>query len=74
MTLKKISLFIVILCANLLFSQRTKEDLQKQSAELKRQIATINSELAKKFLSGKKFILTHKKKKDSSKMISIFVS
>ena len=47
MILKKISLFIVILCANLLFSQRTKEDLQKQSAELKKQIALINAELAK---------------------------
>ena len=47
MTLKKISLFIVILCANLLFSQRTKEDLQKQSAELKKLIALINAELAK---------------------------
>ena len=47
MILKRISLFIVILCANLLFSQRTKEDLQKQSAELKKQIALINAELAK---------------------------
>ena len=47
MILKRISLFIVILCASLLFSQRTKEDLQKQSAELKKQIALINAELAK---------------------------
>ena len=47
MILKRISLFIVILCTNLLFSQRTKEDLQKQSAELKKQIALINAELAK---------------------------
>ena len=47
MILKRISLFIVILCANLLFSQRTKEDLQKQSTELKKQIALINAELAK---------------------------
>lgn len=47
MIFKKIGLLANILCFSLLFSQRNKEELQKQSAELKKQIAVINAELAK---------------------------
>ena len=47
MNIHKVSLFISVLAVNLLFSQRSKEELQKQNAELKKQIATINSNLAK---------------------------
>lgn len=47
MNIHKISLFIGVLAINILFSQRSKEELQKQNAELKKQIATINSNLAK---------------------------
>lgn len=47
MNIKKISFLIGILWTSLLFSQRSKEELQRQNAELKKQIAVINSNLAK---------------------------
>lgn len=47
MTIKKSILFVGLFLFNLLFSQGTKEDLQKKSAELRKQIALINKELAK---------------------------
>ena len=47
MYFRKISLFIGILSASLFLAQKSKEDLQKQNAELKKQIETINANLAK---------------------------
>ena len=47
MYFRKISLFIGILSASLFLAQRSKEDLQRQNAELKKQIETINANLAK---------------------------
>ncbi|MDO4762818.1 MAG: peptidoglycan DD-metalloendopeptidase family protein [Flavobacteriaceae bacterium] len=47
MRIKKIGLFIGLFLMQLLWAQRSKEDLRKQSAELKKQIAVINSQLAK---------------------------
>lgn len=46
MIIKKISFIFGVLCFGLAFSQK-KEQLQKQNAELKKQIAIINSNLAK---------------------------
>ena len=45
--IKKISFLIGILVFVLHFGQQNKEQLQKQNADLKKQIAQINSELAK---------------------------
>lgn len=45
--IKKISILIGILTFGLQFGQQNKEQLQKQNADLKKQIAQINSELAK---------------------------
>ena len=47
MYFRKISLFIGIFSASLFLAQRSKEDLQRQNAELKKQIETINANLAK---------------------------
>ena len=44
---KKVIFFIAILISGISFGQRTKEELQKQNAALKKEIATINAELAK---------------------------
>jgi len=45
--IKRISILIGILTFGLQFGQQNKEQLQKQNADLKKQIAQINSELAK---------------------------
>lgn len=45
--IRKISFLIAPFLCGILFSQQTKEQLQKQNVELKKQIATINSNLAK---------------------------
>ena len=47
MILRKIVIITAVLAANLISAQRSKEELQQQNAELKRQIAAINSNLAK---------------------------
>lgn len=46
MIVKKLSFLLSILCFALMWSQK-KEQLQKQNAELKKQIALINADLAK---------------------------
>lgn len=51
--IKKISLVTSILFFGCIFGQNTKEQLQKQNAEIKRQIATINSDLSKTKTEGK---------------------
>ena len=56
--IKKLSFLIGLFLFGILFSQK-KEQLQKQNAELKKQIASINAN----------FTPTPKRKKDSSKMI-----
>ena len=45
--IKKISFLIGILLFGLQYGQQTKEQLQKQNADLKKQISQINSDLAK---------------------------
>lgn len=44
---KKLTLFIGLLIGALAFSQSSKEQLQKQNAEIKKQIAAINADLNK---------------------------
>lgn len=51
--IKKISLVTSILFFGCIFGQNTKEQLQKQNAEIKKQIATINSDLSKTKTEGK---------------------
>jgi len=51
--IKKISLVTSILFFGCIFGQNTKEQLQKQNAEIKKQIATINSDLSKTKSEGK---------------------
>lgn len=45
--IKKISFLLSILFFGSIFGQNTKEQLQKQNADIKKQIATINADLAK---------------------------
>ena len=44
--IKKLGIFVGIFLCGFLFSQK-KEELQKQNVELKKQIASINTNLAK---------------------------
>jgi outer membrane lipoprotein-sorting protein len=43
--IKKLSFFISILVFGIAFAQKDKEQLQKQNAELKKQISSLNATL-----------------------------